>query len=220
MAKKNEWKKNAKANADEAAMNAKANAGEAGNTEEARAGQAGGPEAGEAAKAEEELNAEAAAAMAEEIAEAAAAEQEAGEEKPNDEAAQWKDKYVRQVAEFDNFRKRTEKEKAAMFDMGAMHVLEKLLGTVDNFERGLKDAPEDAFGEGMKMIYKELQKMMDELDVKPIEAVGQEFDPNLHNAVMHEEDDSGEENIITAELQKGYKYKDHILRYSMVKVKN
>ena len=160
---------------------------------------------------EEELNAAAAAEMAEEIAE---------EAQKNDELAQLKDRYIRQAAEFDNYRKRTEKEKAAMFDMGAMHVLNKLLSTVDNFERGLKNAPDDAFGEGMKMIYKELGKMLEDLEVKPIEAVGQEFNPDLHNAVMHEEDDSGEENIVTEELQKGYKFKDHILRYSMVKVKN
>lgn len=188
-------------------------------------------------KSNEELNAEAAAKAAEKIVEEAAAEAgeakaeeakseeaeseaNADEGKESEELVQLKDKYIRQVAEFDNFRKRTEKEKSAMFDMGAMNVLGKVLSTVDNFERGLKDAPEDGFGEGMKMVYKELMKNLDELGVKPIEAVGKEFDPNLHNAVMHEEDDSGEENIVTEELQKGYMFKDHVLRYSMVKVKN
>jgi len=141
-------------------------------------------------------------------------------EKLKEELAELKDKYVRQVAEFDNFRKRTEKEKSNMYDIGAMSILEKLLPTIDNFERGLVNAPDDAFAEGMKMVYKELLKNMETVGVKPIEALGADFDPNFHNAVMHEEDESGEENKVSEEFQKGYMYKDHVLRHSMVKVKN
>ncbi|MDO4939131.1 MAG: nucleotide exchange factor GrpE [Lachnospiraceae bacterium] len=133
---------------------------------------------------------------------------------------EWKDKYTRQLAEFDNFRKRTEKEKSQMYDMGAKTIAERILPTIDNFERGLKNAPDDAFSEGMQMIYKQLLKNLEDAGVKAIECVGKEFDPNIHNAVMHEEDDSGEENIVTEELQKGYMYKDSLLRPSMVKVKN
>ena len=174
--------------------------------------------AAEAAAALEEEERMAEEALTEEKAEA---NDETPEAKPeNSELAQLKDKYIRQVAEFDNYRKRTEKEKATMYGIGAMAVLEKILPTIDNFERGLNFAPDDAFAEGMKKIYKELMKNLEDLGVKPIEAVGQKFDPNLHNAVMHEEDDSGEENVVSEELQKGYTYKDSILRHSMVKVKN
>ena len=145
------------------------------------------------------------------------------EEKENDGEAtvnEWKDKYTRQLAEFDNFRKRTEKEKSQMYDMGAKVIAEKILPTIDNFERGLQNAPDDAFAEGMQMVYKQLLKNLEDAGIKAIECVGKEFDPNIHNAVMHEEDDSGEENIVTEELQKGYMYKDTLLRPSMVKVKN
>lgn len=154
---------------------------------------------------------------------AAAGAAQAAEEQQNeagDPADEWKEKYTRQLAEFDNFRKRTEKEKSQMYDMGAKTIAEKILPTIDNFERGLQNAPDDAFAEGMQMVYKQLLKNLEDAGVKAIECVGKEFDPNLHNAVMHEEDDSGEENIITAELQKGYMYKDTLLRPSMVKVKN
>lgn len=159
----------------------------------------------------EETAAKAAAMAAEE-------ETEAGEGK--DELAEMKDRYLRLAAEYDNYRKRTEKEKTMMYGIGAMSVLEKLLPTVDNFERGLKDAPADAFAEGMSMIYKNMMKALEDIGVKPIEAEGKPFDPNYHNAVMHEEDDSGQENIVSEELQKGYTYKDNILRHSMVKVLN
>ena len=169
-------------------------------------------------KVAEELAEEIAAKAAAMAGEAEEETAEAGEEK--DELAEMKDRYLRLAAEYDNYRKRTEKEKAMMFNLGAMNVLEKILPTVDNFERGLKDAPTDAFAEGMGMVYKNLMKSLEEIGVKPIEAEGKPFDPNYHNAVMHEEDDSGEENIVSAELQKGYKYKDNVLRYSMVKVKN
>ena len=131
------------------------------------------------------------------------------------------DRLKRSMAEFDNFRKRTEKEKASMYIIGAKEIVEKILPVVDNFERGLAQAPEgDAFADGMKMIYKQLLTTLDDLGVKPIEAVGQEFDPNFHNAVMHVEDESVGDNIIVEELQKGYTYKDFVVRHSMVKVAN
>lgn len=131
------------------------------------------------------------------------------------------DKLKRSMAEFDNFRKRTEKEKASMYIIGAREIVEKMLPVVDNFERGLAQAVEgDAFADGMKMIYKQMMTTLDELGVKPIEAVGKEFDPNFHNAVMHVEDESVGENIVVEELQKGYTYKDFVVRHSMVKVAN
>jgi len=148
------------------------------------------------------------------------AAEEAKAEDPEKKENEWKEKYTRQLAEFDNFRKRTEKEKSQMYDYGAKNIAEKILPTIDNFERGLKGAPEGAFAEGMEMVYKQLLKNLEEAGVKAIDCVGKEFDPNIHNAVMHEEDDSGEENIVTEELQKGYMYKDTLLRASMVKVKN
>ena len=125
------------------------------------------------------------------------------------------------MAEFDNYRKRTEKEKSSMYIIGARDIVEKMLPIVDNFERGLAQAPEeDPFAEGMKMIYKQMMTAFDEMGVKPIEAVGKEFDPNLHNAVMHVEDESVGENIVVEEFQKGYTYKDFVVRHSMVKVAN
>ncbi len=133
------------------------------------------------------------------------------------------DRVKRQMAEFDNFRKRTEKEKAAMFEVGARSVLEKILPVVDNFERGLAAAdenPEDPYVEGMQKIYKQLMGVLEGLDVKPIDAKGREFDPNLHNAVMHVDDESFGENIVAEELQKGYTYRGAVLRHSMVKVAN
>ena len=133
------------------------------------------------------------------------------------------DRVRRQLAEFENFRKRTEREKATSFESGARSVLEKILPVVDSFERGLGAAgedPEDPYAKGMQMIYKQLMTTLEGMEVKPIEAVGQEFDPELHNAVMHTDDDSVGENIIVEELQKGYKYRDSVLRYSMVKVAN
>ncbi|MBE5844664.1 MAG: nucleotide exchange factor GrpE [Butyrivibrio sp.] len=132
------------------------------------------------------------------------------------------DKYMRQVAEFENFRKRTDKEKAQMFDQGSANVLEKLLPVIDNFERGLATVPEDEkdspFADGMNMIYKQLLKQMEDLGVTPIEAAGKEFDPNFHNAVMQVESDEVEEGFVAQELQKGYMYHDTVLRHSMVAV--
>lgn len=131
------------------------------------------------------------------------------------------DKLKRSMAEFDNYRKRTEKEKSSMYIIGAKEIVEKILPVVDNFERGLTQAVEgDAFADGMKMIYKQFITTLDDLGVKPIEAVGKEFDPNFHNAVMHVEDESVGENVVVEELQKGYTYKDFVIRYSMVKVAN
>ena len=131
------------------------------------------------------------------------------------------DRLKRNMAEFDNFRKRTEKEKSSMYIIGAKDIVEKMLPVVDNFERGLAQAPEgDSFADGMKMIYKQMMTAFDEMGVKPIEAVGKDFDPNLHNAVMHVEDESVGENIVVEEFQKGYTYKDFVVRHSMVKVAN
>ncbi|MCR4585289.1 MAG: nucleotide exchange factor GrpE [Lachnospiraceae bacterium] len=134
------------------------------------------------------------------------------------------DKVMRQMAEFDNFRRRSEKEKQAMFETGAKSVIEKLLPIVDNFERGLAAIPEGeektAFAEGMEKIYRQLMDELEKLEVKPIEAVGCEFDPNFHNAVMHVEDEEAGENMVVEELQKGYTYRENVVRHSMVKVAN
>ncbi|MBD5457640.1 MAG: nucleotide exchange factor GrpE [Lachnospiraceae bacterium] len=132
------------------------------------------------------------------------------------------DRVKRQMAEFDNFRKRTEKEKSAMFETGAKSVIEKILPVVDNFERGLATVPESdkggAFEQGMEMIYKQLLTELESIDVKPIEAIGKEFDPEFHNAVMQVESEEYESGIIAQELQKGYTYRDSVVRHSMVAV--
>ena len=134
------------------------------------------------------------------------------------------DKVKRQMAEFDNYRKRTDKEKSAMFEMGASDVIKKLLPIVDNFERGFKsitdEEKETPFAKGMDMVYKQTMKMLEALDVKPIEALGLEFNPDVHNAVMHVDDDSVGENIIVEEFEKGYTYRETVIRHSMVKVAN
>ena len=128
------------------------------------------------------------------------------------------------MAEFENFRKRSEKEKAGMFEMGAKSVIEQILPVIDNFERGLAAVPEeskaDPFVEGMEKIYRQFMDTMDKLNVKPIEAVGTEFNPDFHNAVMHVEDEEAGENVVVEEFQKGYLYKDQVVRHSMVKVAN
>ena len=132
------------------------------------------------------------------------------------------DRVKRQMAEFDNFRKRTDKEKSAMFETGARSVIEKILPVVDNFERGLASVPEDEagkpFADGMNMIYKQLTDELDKMEVKPIEAVGCEFDPELHNAVMQVESDEYETGVVAQELQKGYTYRGTVVRHSMVAV--
>lgn len=134
------------------------------------------------------------------------------------------DKYMRTFAEFDNFRKRTEKEKAAMFEVGAKSIVEKILPIVDSFERGLATVTEEQksepFVEGMDKVYKQLMTTLSDAGVKPIEALNTEFNPDFHNAVMHIEDENVDENIIVEEFQKGYMYHDSVVRHSMVKVAN
>ena len=142
-------------------------------------------------------------------------------DKKDEKIEELNDKLMRQMAEFDNYRKRTEKEKLANYVVGARDVIEKLLPVVDNFERGLANADEnDPFVDGMSKVYKQLITIFEDLGVEPIEAVGKEFDPNLHNAVMHIDDEELGENIIAEEFQKGYMYKDKVVRHSMVKVAN
>ncbi|MCI5883126.1 MAG: nucleotide exchange factor GrpE [Clostridiales bacterium] len=145
-------------------------------------------------------------------------------DKKDEKIEELNDRLLRNMAEFENFRNRSEKEKAAKFDMGAKSVVEKILPIVDNFERGLAAVPEEekdnAFVKGMEAVYKQFTTVLEEIGVVPIEAVGKEFDPNLHNAVMHEEDETKEANIISEEFQKGYMYKDSVVRHSMVKVAN
>ena len=145
-------------------------------------------------------------------------------DKKDEQIEELTDKVKRQMAEFDNFRKRTEKEKSQMYDMGAKTIVEKILPVIDNFERGLAAVPEDnkedAFVVGMDKIYRQMLTVLEEAGVKPIEAVGAEFDPNFHNAVMHVEDEEAGENIVVEEFQKGYTYKDFVVHHSMVKVAN
>ena len=145
-------------------------------------------------------------------------------DKKDEQIADLTDKLTRQMAEFDNYRKRTEKEKSAMYEIGARDVVEKILPVVDNFERGLQSVAEenkeDPFVQGMDKIYKHLMTTLEEIGVKPIEAVGQEFNPDYHNAVMHVEDEELGENVVADEFQKGYMYRDSVVRHSMVKVAN
>ena len=145
-------------------------------------------------------------------------------DKKDEQIEELTDKVKRQMAEFDNFRKRTEKEKSQMYDMGAKTIVEKILPVIDNFERGLAAVPEDnkedVFVVGMDKIYRQMLTVLEEAGVKPIEAVGAEFDPNFHNAVMHVEDETLGENVVAEELQKGYMYRDTVVRHSMVKVAN
>ena len=145
-------------------------------------------------------------------------------DKKDEQIEDLNDRLKRQMAEFDNFRKRSEKEKSQMYEIGAKDIIEKILPVVDNFERGLGSVPEEEknapFVEGMEKIYKQLMTTLESVGVKPIEAVGQEFNPDFHNAVMHVEDESLGENIVAEELQKGYMYRDSVVRHSMVKVAN
>ena len=197
-------------------------------------------EAAEAAAEEVKEAAEGVAEAAEEAKDAAEdAAQEAAEEIPAPEELaaeeavigeagqalqEAREKYQRLFAEFDNFRKRTEKEKSARYDMGAKQMVEKILPVLDNFELALQNVPEEekdsSFVEGMDKIHKLFLKTLEDAGVKPIEAEGCPFNPDFHNAVMHVEDDSVGENIVVQELQKGYMYKDSVVRYSMVKVAN
>lgn len=145
-------------------------------------------------------------------------------DKKDEKIEELTDRLTRQMAEFDNFRKRTEKEKSHMYEVGAKDIIDKILPVVDNFERGLgavgEEEKENPFVQGMEMVYKQLMTTLEEVGVKPIEAVGKEFDPEFHNAVMHVEDENFGENIVTEEFQKGYTYRDSIVRHSMVKVAN
>ena len=179
----------------------------------------------------EEANAKAAAMAAEETpADAEVISEDAGEdlekeiEKRDETIALMHDKLQRQMAEFDNFRKRTEKEKSEMFAIGATDILKKLLPIVDNFERGFNTIPEGEektqFAIGMDMVYKQMMKMLEDCKVTPIEALGKEFDPQFHNAVSHVEKDDVGENVIVEEYEKGYMYGDTVLRHSMVIVAN
>ena len=200
----------------------------------------------EEAVTEENKEPETAEAEAEETAAETETSEEASETEGNEEAGKEKkkgffgrkekkdpkdekiadltDKLTRQMAEFDNFRKRTEREKSQMYEIGAKDIIEKMLPVVDNFERGLGAVPEEEkenpFVQGMDKIYKQLLTTLEEIGVKPIEAVGQEFNPDLHNAVMHVEDEELGENVIAEEFQKGYMYRDSVVRHSMVKVAN
>ena len=145
-------------------------------------------------------------------------------EKWEERIEELEDRVKRQMAEFDNFRKRTEKEKSHMYEVGAKDVIEKILPVVDNFERGLASVPEgqksDPVIDGMEKVYRQLMTILTDLGVTPIEAVGEEFDPNYHNAVMHVEDEELGENVVAEEFQKGYMYRDTVIRHSMVKVAN
>ena len=187
-----------------------------------------GEEASKAAEEAEETPEEAAAKAAAMEAEAREAFSDENLEEKQDKKdiaiEDLTDRLKRSMAEFDNFRKRSEKEKATMFDMGARSIAEKILPVVDNFERAMVAAPKEgdgkAFADGITMIYNQLKKTLEDLGVKPIDCVGQAFDPNFHNAVMHIEDESLGENVVAEELLKGYMYKDSVLRHSMVKVAN
>lgn len=183
----------------------------------------------EVSEATEEAKAQEEAAETEQTTEETVSEEETPVPEIKEDAAdqallEAREKYQRLFAEFDNYRKRTEKEKSARFDMGAKQMVEKILPVLDNFELALKNVPEDekgsSFVEGMDKIHKLFLKTLEDAGVRPIEAEGCEFNPDFHNAVMHVEDDSVGENIVVQELQKGYMYKDSVVRYSMVKVAN
>ncbi len=145
-------------------------------------------------------------------------------DKKDEQIEELNDRLKRNMAEFDNFRKRTEKEKAAMFEVGAKSVIEKILPVVDNFERGLATVAEEEkeapFVQGMDKTYKQLMKVLEDMEVLPIEAVGKEFDPAFHNAVMHVDDENVGDNVVVEEFQKGYTYRGSVVRFSMVKVAN
>ena len=189
----------------------------------------------EEAKEEETVKAEEASEEKESTGGEKPEETESGEEpemlkkkkkkdKMEEKIEELEDRVKRQMAEFDHFRKRTEKEKSHMYEVGARDVIEKILPVVDNFERGLASVPEDQKENpvivGMDKIYNQLMTTLTDLGVEPIEAVGEEFDPNYHNAVMHVEDEELGENVVAEEFLKGYMYKDTVIRHSMVKVAN
>lgn len=196
----------------EATMNTEAETTEEANTEEVIAEEA----------VEEDTEADAEEDADEEKSSGGFFKKKDKKDKKDAQIEELTDKVRRQMAEFENFRKRSEKEKTQMYEVGAKGILEKILPVVDNFERGLKgmEESEDPFAQGMQMIYKQLMTSLEEAGVKAIESVGQEFNPDFHNAVMHVEDDEFGENEIVEEFQKGYMYHDSVLRHSMVKVAN
>lgn len=187
------------------------------DSEESREGE--NKEAGEADAKEEEKTEETAEPKKSKLF-----EKKNKKDKKDEQIADLTDKLTRQMAEFDNYRKRTEKEKSAMYEIGAKDIVEKILPVVDNFERGLQSVAEenkeDPFVQGMDKIYKQLMTTLEGIGVKPIEAVGQEFNPDFHNAVMHIEDEEAGENVVVEEFQKGYMYRESVVRHSMVKVAN
>ena len=176
----------------------------------------------ETVESEEDVSEENQKTWAERRAEKKQAKLNKKEEVFKEQIAQLEDRVKRQMAEFENYRKRTDREKQSMFEMGAKSVIEKMLPIVDNFERGLATVPEenkeDPFVDGMNRVYKQLLTELDNIGVKPIEAVGQEFDPNLHNAVMQVASEEYETGVVAQELQKGYTYRDSVVRHSMVAV--
>ena len=187
------------------------------DSEESREGE--NKEAGEADAKEEEKTEETAEPKKSKLF-----EKKNKKDKKDEQIADLTDKLTRQMAEFDNYRKRTEKEKSAMYEIGAKDIVEKILPVVDNFERGLQSVAEenkeDPFVQGMDKIYKQLMTTLEGIGVKPIEAVGQEVNPDFHNAVMHIEDEEAGENVVVEEFQKGYMYRESVVRHSMVKVAN
>ena len=223
-----EAKAEAAKNAQEEAEKARAENADADSENDTDAGNAG--EADNLEEAPEDVEPDEAEEGAEESGEPAKAEKKKlfgkknKKDKKDEKIDELTDRLTRQMAEFDNFRKRTEKEKSQMYEIGAKDIIEKILPVVDNFERGLDSIPEDEkstpFAEGMEKIYKQLMTTLEGIGVKPIEAMGKEFDPDFHNAVMHVEDEELGENIVAEEFQKGYTYRDSVVRHSMVKVAN
>lgn len=173
---------------------------------------------------EEHMENQEAQDAAEEKADGHASQSDSKKDPKDVQIEELQDRLKRQMAEFDNFRKRTEKEKSSMYEIGARDIIEKILPVLDNFERGLAAVPEDvkgsSFAEGVEMIYKQFVKTLEDAGVEAIEAVGQQFDPNIHNAVMHVDDENFGENEISQELLKGYKYRGTVVRHSMVQVAN
>lgn len=202
------------------------------NNEEIKEAEVSGTDTEEAGQNEADVDENSEAAVEEAVSEENTSEKESvlgklkkdKKDKKDEQIAELNDRVMRTMAEFENFRKRTDKEKSDMFENGVRSVIEKLLPVVDSFERGLSILSEEdkatPVAEGMDKIHKQFLKALEDMGVKPIEAVGKEFDPNFHNAVMHGEDENFGDNIIAEEFQKGYLYKEKVVRYSMVKVVN
>lgn len=202
------------------------------NNEEIKEAEVSGADTEEAGQNEADVAENSEAAVEEAVSEENTSEKESvlgklkkdKKDKKDEQIAELNDRVMRTMAEFENFRKRTDKEKSDMFENGVRSVIEKLLPVVDSFERGLSILSEEEkatpVAEGMDKIHKQFLKALEDMGVMPIEAVGKEFDPNFHNAVMHGEDENFGDNIIAEEFQKGYLYKEKVVRYSMVKVVN